>query len=167
MLCLSANSIISYFTNVIIVTVVSCISAPTLSNLRRSLQTGNCQLAAHSSSLLCCKKLFKDFTSGVWKTTKKSVHILKSEPRKNLTSIRRLSTETACSLQLKFKVTKITLLAFNVQIKNVSKTRPKQFGSTMHTSLNSVIILSTPEISSVHKVVSIMMITSASRLDTF
>jgi len=29
------------------------------------------------------------------------------------------STETACNLQLKLKMIKITLLAFNVQIKNI------------------------------------------------
>ena len=40
-----------------------------------------------------------------------------SEPYKNLS----FPTETACNTQFKLTVTKTTLLAFNVQIKNVSK----------------------------------------------
>jgi len=37
-------------------------------------------------------------------------------------------TETACSLQFKLKMTKITLLALNLQIKNILKHSKTKFG---------------------------------------
>ena len=44
-----------------------------------------------------------------------------SEPSKNLTSVQTVFRETACNPHFKLKVTKLTLLAFTVQIKNVLK----------------------------------------------
>ena len=48
------------------------------------------------------------------------------------------STETACNPQFKLKVTKITLLALNVQIKKRFTTQPKpSLAYGMHSSFNT------------------------------
>ena len=54
----------------------------------------------------------------------------KSEPSKNVTSVQTVFTvfrQTACNSQFRLKLTKITLLAFNVQIKNVLDTTATEF----------------------------------------